>query len=126
MPINVNKQIAYWRKGAKTDLQTAKILHEKRRQKEALFFAHLALEKALKALVVKATGNFPPWIHDLRRLSLQTGLEYDIQTMQFFAFMNPFSAQGRYPEPDKKPPSKANVRKILLQTERVVKWLIKQ
>jgi len=54
MPINIQKLIKYWNDGALEDIDTAKMLMKSGKGKEALFFPHLAMEKALKALVVKA------------------------------------------------------------------------
>ncbi len=60
MTIDAAKHVAYWRTGAKEDVETARVLLERDKRREALFFAHLALEKALKALVVKATRDLAP------------------------------------------------------------------
>jgi len=43
--------------------------HEKNRIRHGLFLANLALEKALKALVCKATRDLAPRIHNLVRLA---------------------------------------------------------
>jgi len=80
--INVEKNIKHWHKGVSGSLKSANILLENGRQAEALFFAHLALEKALKALVVKSTKdirlirmicliwrNAPGWNARQKRLS---------------------------------------------------------
>jgi hypothetical protein len=40
------------------------------------FFAHLSIEKALKALVVKATRDLAPLSHNLVLLAEKTGLEF--------------------------------------------------
>jgi len=52
---DLNKTIKYWLDSAQYDLDTGKSLLQAKRFPYALFFAHLALEKALKALVVKTT-----------------------------------------------------------------------
>ena len=66
--MNVEKQIAYWRTGSGVDFEVAGELVAKRRLRHGLFFAHLAVEKMLKAHVVKTTNNHPPKIHNLVRL----------------------------------------------------------
>lgn len=76
MPIDVGKQVAYWRSGAAEDIETARLLLEHDRRRAALFFAHLALEKALKALVVKAPGDLAPFTHNLVILAEKTRLEF--------------------------------------------------
>lgn len=66
--INIEKQIAHWRKGSQEDWEVAKDLVERRRVRHGLFFAHLALEKILKAHACKALNDIAPPIHNLVRL----------------------------------------------------------
>jgi HEPN domain-containing protein len=40
----------------------------------ALFIGHLVIERLLKAIIVKNTGNHAPLTHDLRRLAKLSGL----------------------------------------------------
>jgi hypothetical protein len=47
---DIGKQIAYWRDGAAEDWRVAQDLIKRRQVRHGLFFAHLALEKLLKAL----------------------------------------------------------------------------
>ena len=68
MAIDIDKQIKYWQDGALESLKSAKILIEKGRNADGLFFCHLAMEKALKAHVAKKTSETPPKTHNLVRL----------------------------------------------------------
>jgi len=47
--VNVPTQVSYWRKGAQEDWQVACELIAAGRIRHGFFFAHLALEKLLKA-----------------------------------------------------------------------------
>ncbi len=67
--MDIKRQIEYWRKGANDDLDTARILIERGRMVHGLFFCHLVIEKALKALVVKQTLELAPRSHNLIHLS---------------------------------------------------------
>lgn len=58
--VDIAKHIAHWRRGALMDWRVANELIENRRYAHGLFFAHLAIEKMLKAHVCKATGNIAP------------------------------------------------------------------
>ena len=58
--INVSKQIEYWKKGAEDDLVTADLLIRENRILHGLFFCHLVIEKAIKAHVVKSSGEIAP------------------------------------------------------------------
>jgi HEPN domain-containing protein len=72
--MNVSKQVKYWTTGAEEDFAAAQSLLEKGHYRHSLFFAHLALEKMLKALVVLKINDVPPKIHNLIRLSELAGL----------------------------------------------------
>ena len=52
--IDVEKQVAYWRASAAEDWQVTEELVSLGRTRHSLFFAHLALEKLLKAHVCRA------------------------------------------------------------------------
>ena len=105
MPIDIGKHVAYWRTGATEDIETARLLLEHDRSRAALFFAHLAPEKALKALVVKAAGDLAPLTHNLVVLAKKTSLEFQESVRVYFVEMNRFSLHGRYPDPDRPLPS---------------------
>nr|CBX31541.1 unknown protein [uncultured Desulfobacterium sp.] len=57
---DVKKTVQYWLEGAEYDLGVADAMFEKGKYPYALFMGHLALEKLLKSLVVRATGNHAP------------------------------------------------------------------
>ncbi len=60
--MNIEEQIAHWRKGAEEDWEVACELVRRDRPRHGLFFAHLALKKLLKAHVIRVTGNPRPKI----------------------------------------------------------------
>lgn len=60
MTIDITKQVEYWQAGALEDWQVAVELIETGRTRHGLFFAHLALEKLLKAFVCRATLDLAP------------------------------------------------------------------
>ena len=74
--IDVTKQVAYWISGAEEDLATAELLMAENRILHGLFFCHLVLEKAIKAHVVKESGELPPRSHNLIYLSEKASLEF--------------------------------------------------
>jgi HEPN domain-containing protein len=84
--INVDKQIEYWRTGAQDDLKTARILINSQRFLHGLFFCHLVIEKAIKALVVKHTNEIAPRSHNLIYLSETACLEFDDDYEIFWGF----------------------------------------
>jgi len=73
--MNIKKLQDYWFAGYKDALLTAEKLYEAKRYHHALFFGHLALEKILKAVVVKQTKEHAPVTHDLVKLARDTELD---------------------------------------------------
>ncbi len=122
-----NNQIyQFWLKGALEDLEVAKILAEKRKVRHSLYFGHLALEKILKSCFNKSTGNPPPRIHNLVRLSEMIGLELTSEQTDLLSEMNVFNLAGRYPDALEEFPDSEEVKRYLNKIEEMVKWLINQ
>lgn len=63
----------------------------------ALFMGHLALEKLLKALVVKATRDHAPYTHSLPFLAEKTGLKVPKEILKKLAGFMEFHFEARYP-----------------------------
>ena len=122
--IDIDKQINFWRNSADEDWDVARDLVHRNRIRHGLFFAHLALEKALKAHVCYVTQDIAPRLHNLVRLAELAKL--DIQPVQrdILAEMNSFNIEGRYPDSLSPPPSQDEARHYMTQTEEVFQWLI--
>jgi len=127
MPIDMQKQIAYWRDGAVKDMQVGGRLIE--RDKEilhGLFFAQLALEKALKAHVCKHTSQIPPRTHKLAAHAQLGNVRLSQGDSDFLAAMETYQLEGRYPEIDFSGPSLETAMEYLRRAQEMVKWLTKQ
>ncbi|MHB1399316.1 MAG: HEPN domain-containing protein [Trichloromonadaceae bacterium] len=96
--IDIDKQIRQWRTGAEEDWEVARSLVAQQRIRHGLFFAHLALEKTLKAHVCRATQGLSPPIHNLLRLADHACLTLETQQRELLAEVNSFNIEGRYPE----------------------------
>ena len=96
--INIDKQIKHWCAGAAEDWAVACDLVEQGRIRHGLFFAHLALEKNLKAHVCRANNDIAPPIHNLLRLAEKGSLSFDLEQRNLLAEVNSFNIEGRYPE----------------------------
>ena len=83
--VDIEKQIAFWRSSAEEDWGVARQLVENERTRHGLFFAHLALEKILKAIVYKHSQDLAPKLHNLSRLSELAGLTLDTEKMEVLA-----------------------------------------
>ncbi len=56
------------------------------------------MEKLLKAIITKKIDDFPPFIHDLRRLSEIAGIELDVERKKMLDTIFTFNVAGRYAE----------------------------
>jgi len=82
-----------------------------------------ALEKMLKALVCKNTGDLAPRIHNLNRLIDLTGVASSSVQTDILAEMNAFHIEGRYPETLTKPPTGEEAIRYMKRAEEVFRWL---
>ncbi len=101
-------------------------LLEKGHVRQALFFAHLAVEKALKALVVRETKGIPPKIHNLLRLSELGKVDMDRRMQETARVLERFCMAGRYPQEGAKTPSKKRAAKLFNEAKVLVRWLTEQ
>ncbi len=124
--IDIGKQVAFWRKSASEDWEVAQELVHNGRARHGLFFAHLALEKGLKAHVCRVTGDLPPRIHNLVRLAELSALPLTQEQLEVLAEMNAFSIEGRYPDTLSPPPDRATAQGYLARAGEVFQWLISQ
>lgn len=99
---DVKKTVKYRTDGAEYDLDVSEALFEQKKYPYALFIGHLALEKILKALVVKKTKQHAPYTHSLPLLAQKTGLELSKVTVKRLGRFMEFHFEARYPEEQKK------------------------
>jgi len=85
MSFNIDKTIHYWLESAEYDFETGKSLLESKKFPYALFFAHLAIEKILKAIVVKKTEEHAPHTHSLVLLAKSTNINIKDQMLDQLA-----------------------------------------
>jgi HEPN domain-containing protein len=95
--VDVERQVEYWRSSSAEDFAAALSLAANH-PRHALFFAHLSIEKMLKALVTRATGQVPPRMHDLLRLAELAHLAMTPEQREFLARFQQHCLAGRYPD----------------------------
>ena len=122
--IDLDRHIAALQVSAEEDWAVAADLMEKRRVRHALFFSHLAIEKLLKVLVVRAVADIPPRIHNLVRLAEVAGLDVSAEHRDVLAELNPFNLGGRYPETLASPPSLADAKALMARAQELGTWLL--
>jgi len=118
--------VLFWRTRSEEDFDTARSLFELAKYTYALFFCHLAIEKLLKALVVRSTKDNAPYDHNLQRLAEDAGLQLSEAMRGSLAEINTFNIKGRYDDFKSKFYEKATeeyTEKYLAETERILIWL---
>jgi len=102
MDFDSEKTISYWMEGAEYDISVADALLQSGKYPYALFFGHLAIEKILKALVVKETNEHAPYTHSLPVLAGKLTLKIPENIHKKLAGFMGFYFEARYPEEQKK------------------------
>jgi len=121
--VDVPKQIEYWRTSSEEDFAAAQSLLEKGHLRHCLFFAHLAIEKMLKAHVTRQTKDIPPRIHNLIRLAELAHLNLDPDQLEFLREFNLYQMEGRYPDDKSVSIDLGLTRKEILRVETILVWL---
>lgn len=121
--VHLKKHIAYWINGAEDDLMTAGLLIREKRILHGLFFCHLVIEKAIKAHVVKTTGEVAPRSHNLIYLTEKTELEFNEDIEIFLGILMKYQLQGRYPDYNPVLPDIVKVNEYFEKTKTLLKWL---
>ena len=124
--VDVPKQIEYWTTGSEEDFAAAQSLFEKGHLRHSLFFAHLAIEKMLKAHVTRQTKDIPPRIHNLIRLADMAGLSPNAEHMSFLRRFNLFQLEGRYSDSVHVIIDSDMARERLILAGDILKWLKSQ
>ena len=86
------EHIQYWLNQIPEDIDVVRILFNSKHYAHALFWAHLVLEKLLKALWVQNNSeNIPPFIHNLLTLSKTSNFKPTEEQIVFMQIMNDYN-----------------------------------
>jgi HEPN domain-containing protein len=111
------------------DLETEVDMLKSGRAVYCIFMCHLSLEKALKGLLIKKTGEFPSKSHSLIYFSDKLGLELTDSFNEFLYMLDKISVPTRYPDDLKKlfaAYTNERTESILKQTKEVQLWIKQQ
>ena len=122
--VDIRKQVAYWREGAREDWTVAQELIDHSRVRHALFFAQLALEKVLKAHICRRINDLAPRIHNLVRLAELAEIRLRQEQVDVLAEMNAFNIEERYPESLTPVPTPLEARTYITRAKEVFEWLM--
>src|ERR1700733_11066789 len=93
------EHISWWKLTASKDWEAVYSLLKGKNYVQALFWAHLVLEKLLKAHWINDNKeDNPPKTHNLIKLTEQVSLTFTESEKRFLEKMNDFQLEGRYPE----------------------------
>lgn len=98
LTLHMDEDIQYWLRLAHSDMVSAEILHRAGQESHSLFFLQQAIEKTLKALVVKQTQSAPPRIHNLPKLAERCGLKVANDQIRLLKRLDRSYTESRYPE----------------------------
>src|SRR5438445_1334030 len=92
------EDIDYWQRLGALDLESARRSLQGESYLHCIFGCQQALEKLLKAHVVKATGQAPPRVHNLVRLAALAGVNVPANQEQLLSKLSLEYIEMRYPE----------------------------
>ncbi|OPX65001.1 HEPN domain-containing protein [Methanoregula sp. PtaB.Bin085] len=118
-----------WFRQAQYDLGTAESLVASGRYPPAVFFCHLALEKALKALCAEKFDSEPDKTHNLVYLVELLELELPQPFLDSLFIINRIGVTGRYPHNLEKvleQYTKEKATKLLAETREILTWLMQR
>jgi len=111
------------------DLETALDMFKSGRNVYCIFMCHLSLEKALKGVLLKKTGEYPTKSHSLMYFVERLDLKMSESYYEFLFMLNKISVPTRYPDDLRKLSlsySKERTESLLNQTKEVQLWIKKQ
>ena|ERR1035438_2582770 len=111
------------------DLETAQDMLNSGRNVYCIFMCHLSLEKALKGLLIKLTGEFPAKTHNLIYFIEKMEIDMNEKDFEFINVLNKVSIPTRYPEDLRKlfsTYSKEITIDILNNTKELQSWIKQQ
>lgn len=113
-----------WLEGALVDLNDAKEAHKRGSHHLAVFLAHQAVEKALKAYIIAFRRVRPPRSHDLVELLNIAGIELDPSDIDALTELSPYYTVARYPNAGLRKPwreiTASTANRFIALAERIV------
>lgn len=116
----MDRDVQLWFEQASYDLDTARAMLQSGRYLYVLFTCQQAIEKLLKAHVIKTTKQFPPRTHDVAKLVDIAGVDVTDEQEVFLKRLSSYYIKTRYPEDMSQLAGKINVtisQSCLKQTE---------
>jgi HEPN domain-containing protein len=127
--MGIDEDIQHWLRFAQSDMISAEASHRVGQELNALFHLQQAVEKTLKALLLRKSKVQPPRIHGLRGLSERCGLKLPEKQALLIENLSAYYIESRYPGHWDESPSEVTaeeVEKLIPETKEFVEWLQSQ
>jgi len=118
----------HWLELSDYDMKTAEFMFSSKRYPYCLFMCHLAIEKILKAVLVKKIKEHAPYTHNLVDLAKKIEINFSEKQKHLLSDLVEFNIEARYPEWKKnfyKKTNKKYTENYLKETKIFQKWLKK-
>lgn len=93
---DIQNIISHWIQSSDDDYKTMLDLFRTGNYGWALFIGHLVIEKLLKAYYTKVHREYPPMLHDLRRIGEKAGIVFDDNRLNIVETISQFNIRARY------------------------------
>ena len=127
--MGVDEDVQHWLRFAESDLAPPEALHHAGQELNALFHLQQAVEKTLKALLLKKSGTQPPRVHGLRGLSERCALRLTEKQALLIEHLSQYYVESRYPGDWDDDPSEATpneVERLIPEAKEFIEWLRSQ
>ena len=115
-----------WAEQGRYNLETARAMLQSERFLYVPFCCQQAVEKTIKGVIAKVTGQMPPRIHNLMQLAKRAKLEPNAEQALLMRELSEYDVQSRYPDEIEPAGSTAwqdVAADTLERTEKIVQWL---
>lgn len=122
---DLENHIARWIRSGRNDLVTASLLIDEARPVEGVFFCYLAIEKVLKARIIRYTKDDPPGLEDLKPLLKLASVKISQEDLELLEVLTNSRHAIRYPRPETDPdaPSTDHSQEYLERSKELFSWL---
>lgn len=118
--------VAHWQKRARDPLTVARLANGADDPADAIFHCHLAIERALKAEVMRTTGKQHPKSHDLLVLARLVPAEWGEEDESTFDALTDFAVAARYDDPawEERYATRSEAARWIARTERFLSRIL--
>lgn len=123
------QNIERWLHFAEADMVSAEVLHGADQELNAIFHLQQAVEKTLKAFLLKRTALEPPRIHGLRKLTELCALDLTEEQNLLLQNLSQYYVESRYPGDWLQTPShliSTEVERLIPAAKGFIRWLRSQ